>query len=94
MFHLATGKVITKLHEASPKDVDAAVDAAQKAFDTVWGLNTTGVERGKFLLKLADLMDDHNQELASIESLDNGACYFSTASRTLTVDVSTSTLYR
>jgi aldehyde dehydrogenase (NAD+) len=64
--------VITELHEASPKDVDDAVDAAQKAFDTTWGLNTTGVERGKLLLKLADLMDAHIQELASIESLDNG----------------------
>lgn len=68
----ATGKVITKLHEASPADVDAAVDAAHKAFSTTWGLNTSGVERGKLMMKLADLMDAHNQELASIETLDNG----------------------
>jgi aldehyde dehydrogenase (NAD+) len=69
----ATGKVITKLHEASPKDVDEAVAAAQKAFDTVWGLNISGFERGKLLMKLADIMDERRGELASIESLDNGS---------------------
>jgi aldehyde dehydrogenase (NAD+) len=64
--------VITNLHEASAKDVDDAVSAAQKAFDTTWGLNIGGADRGKLMLKLANLMDEHNGELASIESLDNG----------------------
>jgi len=75
VFNPTSGKVITKLHEASPQDVDAAVDAAQKAFDTTWGLNINGFERGKLLMKLADLMDKHNGELASIETLDNGKAF-------------------
>ena len=72
----ATGKVFTKLHEASTQDVDKAVDAAQKAFETSWGLNVPGAERGKLLLKLAELIEAHTDELASIEALDNGASLF------------------
>lgn len=49
-----------------------AVEAAQKAFDTVWGLNMPGHERGKLLYKLADLMEANIDELAAIESLNNG----------------------
>jgi len=79
VFNPTTGKVITTLHEASPKDVDDAVDAAQKAFDTVWGLNIGGADRGKLLLKLADIMDEHNHELASIETLDNGKTFVSSS---------------
>jgi aldehyde dehydrogenase (NAD+) len=68
----ATGEVITKLHEASLKDLDAAVDAAEKAFNTTWGLNIGGAKRGQLLMKLAEIVEAHTQELAAIESLDNG----------------------
>lgn len=60
------------MSEATPQDVDIAVQAAQKAFDTVWGLNASGVERSKVLNKLADLMEIHADELAAIEALDVG----------------------
>jgi aldehyde dehydrogenase (NAD+) len=40
-----TGKVITKVSEGTEKDVDLAVQAAQKAYDSAWGLNVSGVER-------------------------------------------------
>ena len=52
MINPTNGKVITQVSEGTPKDVDIAVEAAQKAFDTVWGLNTPGYERGKLLYKL------------------------------------------
>lgn len=49
--------------------------AAQKAYDTVWGLNTPGSERGRLLCKLADLMEENAEELAALESLNNGKAY-------------------
>ncbi|KAM0756358.1 aldehyde dehydrogenase [Meredithblackwellia eburnea MCA 4105] len=70
-----TGKTIASVAEASAKDVDIAVEAAQKAFDTVWGERVPGHERGRLLFKLADLFDQHADQLASIESLDNGKAF-------------------
>lgn len=57
---------------ASVKDIDIAVAAARKAFQTTWGKNVTGFERSKLLNKLADLMERDAQELAELESLNNG----------------------
>ncbi|KAI0070004.1 aldehyde dehydrogenase [Panus rudis PR-1116 ss-1] len=71
----STGKKIVAIAEGAPKDVDAAVAAAQKAFDTVWGLNTPGSERAKLLARLADIMEKHFDELAAVESLDNGKTF-------------------
>jgi len=71
-FYPATGKLITTVSEATPKDVDIAVDAARKAFDTTWGLNASGAQRAALLNKLGDLMVQHKDELAAIEALDNG----------------------
>ncbi|KAJ3761628.1 aldehyde dehydrogenase [Lentinula raphanica] len=71
----ATGKVIAKVAEATPKDVDIAVEAAQKAFDTTWGLNMGGSERSRLLAKLARLMEEHQEELAALEALDNGKTF-------------------
>ncbi|EMD41318.1 hypothetical protein CERSUDRAFT_78973 [Gelatoporia subvermispora B] len=71
----STGKVITKIAEGTPKDVDIAVAAAQKAYETVWGLNCPGNERGRLLNKLADLMDIHRDEYAAVEALDNGKTF-------------------
>jgi aldehyde dehydrogenase (NAD+) len=71
----ATGKVICNVSEASSKDVDAAVDSARKAFKTTWGLNVNGATRGRLLNKLADLIEQNQEELAAIEALDNGKAY-------------------
>lgn len=61
------------MSEGTAKDVDIAVDAAQRAFDTVWGLNTPGTQRSILLAKLAALMEKNADELAALEALDNGA---------------------
>ncbi|KAI0364897.1 aldehyde dehydrogenase [Pilatotrama ljubarskyi] len=68
----SNGKLITKISEGTPKDLDIAIKAAQKAFDTVWGLNATGVQRSRLLNKLGDLMEKHADTLAALEALDNG----------------------
>ncbi|TXT13582.1 hypothetical protein VHUM_00949 [Vanrija humicola] len=70
-----TGEKLLDLPEGLPADVDRALDAARKAYDTKWGLNVPGFERGKLLLKLADLMDRDIPILASLEALDNGKTY-------------------
>ncbi|KAL0069346.1 hypothetical protein AAF712_003711 [Marasmius tenuissimus] len=66
------GQVVTKIAEGTAKDVDAAVDAAQKAFDTVWGLKASGGQRARLLTKLWQAMEAAQQELAALEVLDNG----------------------
>ncbi|TFY75635.1 hypothetical protein EWM64_g8377 [Hericium alpestre] len=71
----ANGKVIAVVSEATPEDVDRAVVAAQRAFDTVWGLKCPGAERGRLIAKLAALLEAHQDELAAIESLDNGKTF-------------------
>lgn len=71
----STGKEIGQVAEASAKDVDVAVKAAREAFETTWGENTPGDARGRLLLKLADLVEANIDELAAIESLDNGKAF-------------------
>ena len=70
---VANGKVITSVSESTPKDVDIAVDVAQHAFDTVWGLHASANQRSILMGKLALLMEEHADELAALEALDNGA---------------------
>ncbi|KAG1736643.1 aldehyde dehydrogenase domain-containing protein [Suillus paluster] len=70
-----TGKVITSVSEGTAKDVDVAVDAAQKAYDTVWGLNAPGTQRSILMSKLAALMQENADELAALEALDNGKTF-------------------
>ena len=52
--------------------MDIAVEAAQKAFETTWGLNASGSVRSNLLWKLAELMERDFDELAALEALDNG----------------------
>ena len=67
----STEEVICSVHEATEKDVDIAVAAARKAFNTTWA-ETTPYQRGLYLTKLAELCEKNLDLLASIESLDNG----------------------
>ncbi|THH09718.1 hypothetical protein EW146_g8603 [Bondarzewia mesenterica] len=69
------GKVITSVAEATVADVDRAVEAAQRAFDTTWGLHASGSRRAALLNKLGDLMVQNYDELAAIEALDNGKTF-------------------
>lgn len=55
----------------SLEDVNAAVDAARKAYNTVWR-QTDAHERCKILLKVADLVEKNAEWLAYYESLNNG----------------------
>ena len=72
----STGKLITKISEGTADDVNTAVKAAQHAFDTVYGLNMPGRDRGLLLNKLADLVESNVDAIASVEALDNGKTFF------------------
>ena len=65
-----TEETIVKLPDASPAQVDAAVDAAAKAFQT-WS-RTTPAERSALLLKLADAIDADAEAFATLEALNCG----------------------
>ncbi|MBN9521595.1 aldehyde dehydrogenase family protein [bacterium] len=67
----ATGEVICRVAEGDKEDVDRAVKAARAALDGPWGrMNASG--RGRLLNKLADAVEQHRDELAALETLDNG----------------------
>ncbi len=68
----ATGEVICQVAEADAADVDRAVKVARTAFDYGDWSKMSPSERGKLLYKLADLIEAHADELAQLETLDNG----------------------
>ena len=68
----ATGKVICLVAGGGKPEVDRAVKAARKAFESGAWPGLTPSERGKLLWKLADLLEQNLEELAWLESLDNG----------------------
>lgn len=67
----ATGEEIATLAEADAVDVDRAVAAARRAFEGPWR-KTKPFERQALLLKLADLVEQHFDELALIDTMDMG----------------------
>src|SRR5216683_2398514 len=67
----ATGKVIAEVPKGTEDDVNVAVTAARSAFDDVW-YDTTPRERSERLLKLAEVVTLHGEELAQIESENVG----------------------
>jgi phenylacetaldehyde dehydrogenase len=72
----ASGKLVTQVQSANAADVDLAVHAARAALEHgAWG-KMTAPERGKYLWKLADLLESRTAELAQIESLDTGRPVF------------------
>jgi aldehyde dehydrogenase (NAD+) len=71
----ATGEEICRVAEADKADVDLAVAAARKAFEEGPWPRTSAAERGRLLYKLADLIEQNKEELAALESLDNGKPY-------------------
>src|SRR6185437_10212369 len=66
----ATAKVYARIPDSNGADVDAAVAAAAKAFPAWCALS--GEERGRWLLRLADLIERDLERLARAESVDNG----------------------
>ncbi|MGK3205324.1 aldehyde dehydrogenase family protein [Amycolatopsis sp. MEPSY49] len=67
----ATEEVLAEVGTASKSDVDTAVKAARKAYDSVWS-KMPGTERAKYLFRIARLIQERSRELAVLESLDNG----------------------
>src|SRR5438309_128146 len=71
----ATGEVICQVAEGDKADVDLAVKAARKAFESGPWPKMNASERGRLLNRLADLIEANREELATLESLDNGKPY-------------------
>jgi phenylacetaldehyde dehydrogenase len=72
----ATGEVLAHVAEGDKADIDLAVKAARKAFETGPWPEMSPSERGRLLWKLAELIDEHKEELAEMETLDNGKPVF------------------
>src|SRR3954454_5646584 len=70
-YNPATGEVLARVAEGDREDIDRAVKAARKAFDGPWS-RMTASDRGKLIWKLADLLEQHLEEFATLETLDNG----------------------
>src|ERR671939_1356684 len=68
----ATGEPICQFAEGDKADIDLAVKAARKAFEEGPWPRMSASERGRLLHRLADLIEEHREELAALESLDNG----------------------
>lgn len=68
----ATEEVICEVAEANADDLDLAVEAARKAFTKGEWAQMSGSDRAALLYKLADLLSQHQSELAHLETLDNG----------------------
>lgn len=68
----ANGKVLTKVAEASPSQVEEAIKAARRAFDKGPWPRLTAFERAQTLFKIAELIDANADELAELETLNGG----------------------
>ncbi len=67
----ATEEVLSLIARGGKSDVDAAVKAARKAYTTTWS-KMSGKERGKYLFRIARIMQERSREFAVLETLDNG----------------------
>ncbi|MGC4378027.1 aldehyde dehydrogenase family protein [Fictibacillus sp. Mic-4] len=68
----STGEVLAVVAEGGKEDIDRAVKAARKAFETGYWSKMSASKRGQLIYKLADLMEEHKDELAQLDTLDNG----------------------
>jgi aldehyde dehydrogenase (NAD+) len=71
-FNPATGEELAQISEADAADVDKAVRVARNAFERGPWRKTNASERGRLLNRLADLVEQNADELATLETLDNG----------------------
>ena len=72
----ATGETITLIAEGDEHDAAAAVEAAHKAFHSGPWPEMSAADRAKILWKIGDLIDKYNEELGTLETLDNGKPIF------------------
>ncbi|WP_328702124.1 aldehyde dehydrogenase family protein [Alicyclobacillus fructus] len=68
----ATEEVLVEVAEAEAPDIDRAVKAARRAFESGPWSRMSAAERSRLLYRLADLMEEHKLQLAQLETLDNG----------------------
>jgi acyl-CoA reductase-like NAD-dependent aldehyde dehydrogenase len=67
----ATGETLAEVAEADKADIDKAVKAARRAYEGKWS-RMSARDRGRLLYKLSQLIEEHSQELAALETADNG----------------------
>jgi betaine-aldehyde dehydrogenase len=67
----ATGETLAEVAEADKADIDKAVSAARRAYEGKWS-KMSARDRGRLLYKLSQLIEEHSQELAALETADNG----------------------
>jgi phenylacetaldehyde dehydrogenase len=72
----ATGEVLANVAEGAGEDIDRAVKAARRAFEQGPWPEMLPAERSRLLWKVSDLIDQHRDELAELETLDNGKPIF------------------
>ena len=72
VFNPATGKPIASVAAGSARDIDRAVHAARRAFEAESWSSCTPSQRGRWLWRIAELIEQHAEELAELEYLDNG----------------------
>ena len=72
VYNPATGEVLANVAEGDKEDIDRAVKAARRAFETGPWSKMAPTERGQLLYRLADLIEKNADEFAQLESLDNG----------------------
>jgi len=72
VYNPATGQVIAHVAAGETEDVNRAVQAARRAFDSGPWRSMSPSARGRLMTKLADLMEEHAEEFAQLETLDNG----------------------
>jgi len=68
----ATGQVLARVAEGDAEDIERAVRAARRAFDDGAWVRWRPHDRQRLLLRIADLIEQHADELAQLETLDNG----------------------
>jgi aldehyde dehydrogenase (NAD+) len=72
----ATGEVIADIASGGPADIDRAVSSARSAFDSAAWRRMNPHKRSGLLWRLADLIEEHADEIAALETRDNGKPYF------------------
>jgi len=71
-YNPATGEVLAQVAEGDKQDVDIAVKAARKAFESGPWSRMSSTQRGKLIWKLGDLLEANVEQFAMLETLDNG----------------------
>ena len=89
----STETVLTQVAEADKADVDIAAKAARRAFDQGPWKKMSARDRGRILMRLATLVDKHREELAELETLNNGKPISETLNADLPLTIETFEYY-